>query len=65
MELTWDGGAKVCPNSPGHFTKIAAMPKYGKNLKNLRKQKADDIETWYATFGCSDTTNSIQMTTLG
>ena len=29
------------------MTKVAAMPIYGKNLKNLilRNQKADDLET--------------------
>ena len=35
MELLWDGGTKVCSNAPGHMTKLAAMPIYGKNLKNL------------------------------
>ena len=36
-----------------HMTKMAAMPIYGKNLKNLllQKQKADDLETWYAASG--------------
>ena len=31
------------------MTKMAAMPLYGKNLKNflLWNQKADDLETWY------------------
>ena len=40
-------------NSPGHMTKMAAMPLYGKTLKNLllRNQKADDLETWYAASG--------------
>ena len=33
MELLWDGGTKVCSNSPGHMTKMSAMPIYGKNLK--------------------------------
>ena len=33
MEPPWDGGTKVCRNGPGHMTKIAAMPRYGKNLK--------------------------------
>ena len=33
MELLWDGGTKVCSNDPGHMTKMAAMPIYGKNLK--------------------------------
>ena len=33
MERPWDGGTKVCSNSPGHMTKMSAMPIYGKNLK--------------------------------
>ena len=31
--LPWEGGTKVCINGPGHMTKMAAMPIYGKNLK--------------------------------
>ena len=30
--LPWRGGTKVCINGPGHMTKMAAMPIYGKNL---------------------------------
>ena len=33
VEPSWVGGTKVCSNSPGHMTKMAAMPIYGKNLK--------------------------------
>ena len=33
MESPWDGGMKVYSNGPGHMTKMAAMPIYGKNLK--------------------------------
>ena len=33
MEPPWDRGTKVCSNGPGHLTKMAAMPIYGKNLK--------------------------------
>ena len=53
MEPPWDWGTKVCSNGPGHITKIAAMPIYGKNLKNLllRNQKAYDLETWYVALG--------------
>ena len=39
---------KVCSNGPGHMTKMAAMPIYGKNpLKKLlfQNQKADDLGT--------------------
>ena len=35
VEPPWDGGTKVCSNGPGHMTKMADMPIYGKNLKNL------------------------------
>ena len=31
MEPPWEGGTKVYINGPGHMTKIAAMPIYGKN----------------------------------
>ena len=33
MELLQDGGTKVRSNGPGHMTKMAAMPIYGKNFK--------------------------------
>ena len=47
VEPPWDGGTKVCSNGPGHMTMMAAMPIYGKNLKNLllQNQKAYDLET--------------------
>ena len=53
MEPPWDGGTKVYSNGPGYITKMAAMPIYGKNLKQsfLRNQKADDLESWYAASG--------------
>ena len=33
VEPRWEGGTKVYINGPGHMTKMAAMPIYGKNLK--------------------------------
>ena len=33
VEPPWEGGTKVYINGPGHMTKMAAMPTYGKNLK--------------------------------
>ena len=33
VEPPYDGGTKVGSNGPGHMTKIAAMPIYGKNFK--------------------------------
>ena len=35
MEPLWLGEKKVCSNGPGHMTKMAAMPIYGKNLKKI------------------------------
>ena len=32
VEPPWDGGTKVCSNGPGHMTKMATIPIYGKNL---------------------------------
>ena len=34
----WEGGTKVYINGPGHMTKMAAMPIYGKYLKSLLLQ---------------------------
>ena len=52
-EPPWQGGTKVCINGPGHMTKMAAMPIYTKNLKNLllQNQRADFHETWYVALG--------------
>ena len=33
VEPPWEGGTKVYINGPGHMTKMATMPIYGKNLK--------------------------------
>ena len=53
VEPPWDGGTKVCSNGPVHMTNMAAMPIYGKNLKNLllQNQKAGDLESWCAALG--------------
>ena len=53
MEPQWDGGTKVGSNGPGHMTKVAAMPIYGKNIKNLLlwNQKADKLECLHAALG--------------
>ena len=34
MEPHWNEGMKVYSNGLGHMTKMAAMPIYGKNMKN-------------------------------
>ena len=35
MMPPWDGGTKVYSNGPGHMTRMAAMPIYGKNFKKI------------------------------
>ena len=41
VEPPWEGGTKVYINGPGHMTKMVAMPKYGKNLKNSFSPKPE------------------------
>ena len=43
---------KINTNEFDHMTKMAAMPIYGKNLKNLllQNQMTDDLETWYVAL---------------
>ena len=53
VEPSWEGRTKVYINGPGHMTKMAAMPIYGKTLKNLLLQnhKSYDLETWHVALG--------------
>ena len=55
MAPFWEGRTKVYIYiySPGHMTKMAAMPIYRKTFKNilLRNQKSYDLETWYVALG--------------
>ena len=43
---------KINSNELGHMTNMAAMPIYGKNLKNLllQNQLTNDLETWYVAL---------------
>ena len=52
VEPPWKGGTKVYINGPGHITKIAAMPIYGKTLKNLllQNRKSNELETWHVAL---------------
>ena len=53
MEPPSEGRKKVYINGLGHITKMAAMPMYGKSLKNLlvQNQKSYDLETWHVSLG--------------
>ena len=51
VEPPWEGGTKVYVNGPGHMTKMAAMPIYGKNLKKSSPEPEDDLETWHVASG--------------
>ena len=51
-EPPWELGKKVYINGPGHMTKMAAMPIYGKRFLNLlQKQKSYDLETLHVALG--------------
>ena len=51
VEHPQEGGTKVCINGPGHMPKMAAMPIYGKSLKNnLWNRWTDFNETWYVAL---------------
>ena len=53
---------KINSNELGHMTNMAAMPIYGKNLKNLllQNQSTDDLETWYVALS-----KIVQIISLG
>ena len=67
MESLWDGGMKVCSNSPGHMIKMAAIPIYGKNLQESSSPEPKGRWPWnlVCSIGCLSTTKFIQMMTLG
>ena len=67
MELLWDGVTKVCANSPGHMTKMAAMAIYGKNLKISSSPEPKSKWPWLLVCmrRCLSTTKFAQMMTLG
>ena len=53
MEPPLDVGMKLYSNVPGHMTKMASRPIYGKKHQNLflLNQEADDLETWNSASG--------------
>ena len=67
MEPQWDGGTKVYLNGRGHMTKMAAMPIYGKNVKNSSSLEPKGRWPWkfVGSIGHSSTTKFVQMMNLG
>ena len=54
MKHLWEGGTNVFINNPGHMTKMAAMPIYGKNPSKFffsRNHWTDFNETWHEASG--------------
>ena len=45
VEPPWEGGTKVYINGPGHMTKMAAMPIYGKNPSKIFSRTGGPIFT--------------------
>ena len=52
MKTPYNKLAKIYANCFGHMTKMADMSIYGK--LPFQNQKADDLGTWYVTFGMWD-----------
>ena len=67
MGPPWDVGMKICSNVPGHMTKMASRPIYGKNLKKPPSSERSGRWPWnlVCSIGYSSTTIFIQMMTLG
>ena len=53
VEPPWEGGTKVYINGPGHVTKMAATPIYGKNPSKIFFSRTGGPihETWYVASG--------------
>ena len=51
MEPPEDRETKVSSNDPGHMTKLADMPIYGKNIKISFSPGPKGLETLHAAFG--------------
>ena len=45
MKHLWEGGTNVYINNPGHMTKMAAIPIYGKNPS--KNHWTDFNQTWH------------------
>ena len=55
METPYDVGTKVCSNGPGHMTKMAATPIYGKNSLKIffsRIRRAMTLGLGIKHLGC-------------
>ena len=48
MEPLWDIRMKICSNVPGHMTKMASMPIYG---RNLQKSPSEPRGRWPMKLG--------------
>ena len=66
VEPPWDEGMKGCSNGSGYMTNMAAMPKYGKNLKKSSSLESKGRWPWKSVsgIGYSSATKFIQMMTL-
>ena len=53
VEPPWDRGTKICSNDPGHITKLATIPLYGKNHKksSFLEPKGQWPWNWYVASG--------------
>ena len=48
MKHLWGGGTNVYINNPGHITKMATMPIYGKNRSKSSPEALDRFQQNFA-----------------
>ena len=58
VEPLWEGGTKVCINGPGHMTKVAAMPIYGKNLGKSSSPEPEVLWSWNLACSIGDSSST-------
>ena len=64
IEVLWVERTKICSNGPGHMTKMATMPIYGKNPLKIFS-KTNRLITFIYSIRDWGPTNFVQMMILG
>ena len=58
VEPPWEGGTKIYINGPGHMTKMAATPIYGKNFKKSSSPELEVLWSWNLACSISDSSST-------
>ena len=58
VEPPWEGGTKVYRNGPGHMTKMATMPIYGKNFEKSSSPELEVLWSWNLACSIRDSSST-------